>query len=232
VERRKLDTARVFERIFAIYRQFAGVLLGAAAVVFLLTAMVTGILVASLGFGAAFLGLALTIITSFIYDAMVVELVNDVQDGRLDQTVGGILRAVAPVLGTLIAASLLAGLGIACGLVLLILPGLVLITWWALVAPVVIIERSAAVAALGRSRELVRGNGWQVFGILLVILLINAVVGGMFNSFGGDNAGVTAAFSLIGNVLLAPLHGIAVATMFFELKGASVEAEGTAAPAI
>jgi hypothetical protein len=226
---RKLDTAHVFERIFAIYRSHAGVLLGVAVVVYLLAALITGILASTGSIAAVLVGLAVTLITTFVYDAMVVELVSDVQDGRLDQTVGGMVRSVTPVLPTLLIASLLGGLGIALGFVLLIVPGLVLLTWWALTAPVVIVERAAAVAALGRSRELVRGSGWQVFGVLLVILLINAIVSGVFNSIGAT-AVFNAIFSLIGNVLLAPLHAIAVATMFFELKAIHEEPAREPAP--
>jgi hypothetical protein len=225
----RLDTARVFERIFAIYGQHAAVLLGVALLVYLLAAAVTGVLVASGGVGLLFIAYAVTLVTTFFYDAMVVELVRDVQDGRLDQSVGGLLRSVAPVLPTLIGASLIGGIGIAIGFVALVIPGLVLLTWWALVAPVVIVERAGVLSSLRRSRELVRGHGWQVFGVLLVILFVNVLVGGIFGSI-GDTAPVIASFSLAGRVLLAPLHAIAVATMFFEIKAIRGEAGARAAP--
>jgi hypothetical protein len=40
----------------------------------------------------------------------------------------------------LIVAGLLAGIGIAIGLVFLIVPGLILLTWWCLIVPVVVLE--------------------------------------------------------------------------------------------
>jgi len=73
------------------------------------------------------------------------------------------------------AVSILAALGIGIGLVLLIVPGLVLLTLWSVVAPVAVIERPGVFSAFGRSRELVRGYGWPVFGtIVLVFLLVIA----------------------------------------------------------
>ena len=52
----------------------------------------------------------------------------------------------------LLVAGLLAGICIALGFVLLIVPGLVLLTIWAVIAPVIVIERTGALEAFGRSR--------------------------------------------------------------------------------
>ena len=41
----------------------------------------------------------------------------------------------------------------------------------------VVLERPPGLRALRRSRELVRGNGWQVFGVILVLVVLVAVVG-------------------------------------------------------
>ena len=35
--------------------------------------------------------------------------------------------------------------------------------------PVIVIERAGPLAALGRSRQLIRGHGWTVFGLLVVL---------------------------------------------------------------
>ena len=45
----------------------------------------------------------------------------------------------------------------------MIVPGLILITIWAVVAPSIVVEDKGVFEAFGRSRELVRGNGWKVF---------------------------------------------------------------------
>ncbi len=70
------------------------------------------------------------------------------------------LRRIWPFLVATVVLSVLAGLGF----MLFLIPGIVLLTWWSLVPIVVIVEDRRAMAALGRSRALVRGLFWHVFG--------------------------------------------------------------------
>jgi hypothetical protein len=51
----------------------------------------------------------------------------------------------------------------------LIVGGIVLLTWWALVLPLIVIEQCSIGEAFNRSRELVAGHAWQVFGFLFVV---------------------------------------------------------------
>src|SRR5436190_13854730 len=100
---------------------------------------------------------------------MVVKLVQDLQSGRRDHSVGDLLRSVEPVLLRLMAVSILTALGVAIGFALLIIPGLILLVLWSVVAPVSVLERPGVFAAFGRSRQLVSGNGWAVFGVIVVV---------------------------------------------------------------
>ena len=156
---------------------------------------------------------------STIYTGMVVRLVDDVRDGRLDQSAGELARSVGPVLLPLIAVSILAGLGIAIGFLLLIVPGLILVTLWAVVAPVTVVERPRVLAAFGRSRELVRGNGWQVFGVIVLFVLIFIAIGivlGIVGAVLGDAGEVILNY--LGSVITAPLVALASAVLYFELR--------------
>jgi hypothetical protein len=132
------------------------------------------------------------------------------------------LEAPAVVDAARAGASILAGLGVTVGLILLIVPGLILLTLWALVAPVVVIERPGVIASLGRSRELVRGNGWTVFGVIVVLFLISfivsAVVSAIAVAIAGDVAGQLIG-NLLANVLIAPLSALAASVMYFQLRG-------------
>jgi len=152
----------------------------------------------------------------------VVELVADVQDGRRDSSPGQVLRAVAPVLGQLILVAVVAGVGIAVGFLLIIVPGLILFTVWSVAAPVVVLERPPGLRALGRSRELVRGSGWQVFAVILV-LDIAVVVGASALQIAADSAGsgVGIVVRVVTGVLTAPLSALAAAVLYFELRRAA-----------
>jgi hypothetical protein len=214
----KIDVGEVISKVFRIYVDYAGVLLPVAAVLFLIDALFRWLGLDSVGL--AFVGSVVGLILSTLYTGMVVELVNDVRDGRLDQTVGGLFNAVTPVLLALLAVSILAGIGIAIGLVLLIVPGLILATFWAVVAPVTVLERPGVFPAFGRSWELVRGNGWQVFGVIVMFILIFiaiAVVLGVIGALLGDAGEVILGY--VGTVITAPLVALAASVLYFELKG-------------
>ena len=80
--------------------------------------------------------------------------------------------AAAPYIGTLILNGILAGDRDHHRLPALIVPGLILITIWAVIAPSIVVEDQGVIEAFGRSRELVRGNGWNVFGAIVLAFLI------------------------------------------------------------
>ena len=96
--------------------------------------------------------MVVSLVGTFWLQGALVFAVDDVRDGRIDSTVGEIFERVRPYLGTLILAGILAGLGIAVGLVLLIVPGLILLTWWCLIVPVDRPRGEAASASRSRAR--------------------------------------------------------------------------------
>ena len=220
---RKLDTAGVFETVFSFYRQQAGLLLPAALLVQLVPALLSGLLrEGDISAGVIVAGVVVTVIANIWFQGAVVEAVNDIRDGRRDHTIGSLFRSITPVLGPLTLAAIIGGLGIALGFVLLIVPGLILLTWWALIGPVIVMERVPAMESFGRSRALVRGNGWQVFGILVVMLLIQLIVASVFEAIGdsiGDDITVYSIAILIGDTLTAPLGALAAAVMYLDLRG-------------
>jgi hypothetical protein len=67
------------------------------------------------------------------------------------------VQSVEPVFWPLVAVSILFGIGVGIGFVLPIIPGLMLLVIWSVVAPVTVLERVGVLAAFGRSGELVRG---------------------------------------------------------------------------
>lgn len=64
------------------------------------------------------------------------------------------------------------GIGIAVGLVLLIVPGVILALMWALTIPVAVIEDKGLADSLSRSAELTKGHRGRVFVIYLLFLVL------------------------------------------------------------
>lgn len=75
------------------------------------------------------------------------------------------LTRLFPVIGISVIASVAAGLG----LLLLVIPGLFLITVWWIAVPASVVERTGVFASLDRSFNLTRGYRWQVFGIIVIV---------------------------------------------------------------
>jgi Uncharacterised protein family (UPF0259) len=214
----RLNVGGVIRRVFDIYVEQASVLLPASAVVFVVTGILSAVLVAAAP-GLVIVALLLSLIANTLFTGMVVELVADLQDGRRDHSAGELLRSATPVLGQLILVGIVAGVGIVIGFLLIVVPGLILITIWSVAAPVVVLERPGVFAALGRSRELVRGNGWQVFGVIFVLFFLVLFVGSGIE-IAADSAGAAAGLvaRVIVGVLSGPFSALAAAVLYFELR--------------
>lgn len=218
----KLDTGRVFERIFSFYGSQFTLLIPAALLLFIPVAILNGLLLSSGGFLLGLLSAALGLIATFWYQGMVVEATRDILDGRRDHTIGSLFSSASPFIAPLIAVGILAGIGIAIGFVLLIIPGLFLLTIWAVIVPVIVVERAGVFDSFGRSRQLVKGSGWQVFGVIVVIFLVSfivrAIVSAIIGGISDESFVGYAVADLIVNVLLVPLSALAASVMYFELR--------------
>jgi MFS family permease len=232
-----LDIGGVLSRVFQTYAQQLPILLPGALVVFVPIAILLGIVYSTGGVVLLGLTFVLQFIGIFFFTGMVVQLVRDIQDGRRDSSLGQLFASVAPIVGPMIGAAILAGLGIGIGLILLIVPGLYLLTIWAVLIPVIVVERPGIGAAFSRSRDLVKGSGWQVFGVVVIFAIINAVASRIIVSIitGIELSTLTIVIAqLVSNVLIAPLQALAAPVMYFDLLrlrgGEPVPAAGTAAP--
>jgi len=220
----QLEVGVVVRRVFAIYVEQASILFPAAAVVFAIGGIAATVIADS---GLWLLALGLQLVTSSIYTGMIVELVADLRSGNRDATAGQLLRAVRPVLGELIAVSVVTGACEFVGLFLLV-PGLILLTVWAVVAPVVVVEHPGGLRALGRSRALVRGNGWPVFGVIIAFGLI--ALSGLAIALLASAAGTAASLvaQVVIGVLVLPLISLASAVLYFELRGLQTQPPSSA----
>src|ERR1700761_6922181 len=94
-----ISPGAVVSQIWEIYRDQFGVLFGTALVLYALQFVIYLLLPTALGIVLVVLFWALSI----LYQGMVVELVQDIQDGRRDHSVGQLLRSVEPVFWPLVA---------------------------------------------------------------------------------------------------------------------------------
>ena len=214
----KVGVGETLRRAFSLYRNQAGVLLPVAFWLFLGVGIVEAL--AGNSFGWFLLTTTVTLAVATLYQGMVVGLVRDIQDGRRDNSIGALVRSVAPVVLPLLGAGLIIGFGVGIGFVLFVVPGLYLLTIWAVAAPVIVVERRGIGDALGRSRRLVRGNGWRVLATLVLAFLILMVVSvglALLAIAIVDSEILRVVFGALGSAVTAPIVALVSSVLYFRL---------------
>jgi hypothetical protein len=217
----------VLDEAWRMYKAHAKHLLAIAFIIYLGAAIIAALL-ALAGTIGLLLGALVEIIAAFLLQATLVKAVQDVRDGRADLSISETVSAAMPSLWPVAGASILAGIAITIGLILFIVPGLFLITIWAVIVPVIVIERAGVFRSFGRSQELVRGRGWHVFFTLVLVFLIMIVVDivlGLVFAFlphflrGGLS-------SIISGTLISPYLALVVTLVYYRLSGNMTPAGG------
>jgi hypothetical protein len=212
----------VLGEAWRMYKAYAMHLLAIAFVIYLVAAVIAALLALAGNVGVA-LGALVQIIAAFLLQATLVKAVQDVRDGRVDMSIGETVSAATPYFWAVAGASILAGIAITIGLALIIVPGLYLITIWAVIVPVIVIEGSGVFASFGRSYRLVRGRGWHVFGTLVlvfVILLVVQIVLALIFSVLPHVLG-SGLSSIISGTVVAPFLALVVTLVYYRLAGES-----------
>jgi len=220
----QLSVDVVLRRAFGVYKERLGLLLGAALATFALGYLA---LLAFAGFGALggpvtliigiVVGIGAVIVAYATYTAIVIRIVEADVEGREPARLRELMRIGMSSAWPLIWVGLLAGLATLFGFLLLIVPGVILLVIWAIFAPAIVVE-GLGFDSLARSRELVRGNGWNVFGVgaITFSLLIGiAIVGSIAQAVLGRTAGGVVSISL--QLLTFPVADVIRTSLYFEL---------------
>lgn len=191
---------------------------------------VAGLVFAVVALAAAFAGrhpttatelvaVVLQLVGSLLVQGALVEVVRDLHDGRRPARAVEYYRRTRGVLGTLLGASVLAGIGVGIGTLLLVVPGLILLARWSLIVPSVVVEGRGVGEAFSRSNSLVKGRTGRVLVIVIVAGIITSLA----------NLGFSSAFSFlptfwetwiggaVGGALAAPYEAHAFTVLYYRL---------------
>jgi len=161
----------VLTEAWDLYRRFAGHFLLISFVIYVITAVLVSLLSLAGVVGAIF-GAIISFAATFVVQASLIKAVQDVRDGRVDLDLAETVRAAGPYILPVIGASILAGIGVAIGFFLLIVPGLILLTYWCLIVPFIVIAGAGVFESFSNSMRTVRGYAWRVFGTYVLVFLI------------------------------------------------------------
>lgn len=202
-----------------------------ALLIYALIALLTILLVAVLGWLGVLLAALVGIAGAFWLQGTLIEAVRDVRDGRADLSVGETFERVLPSLNRIVLAGILLGIAIGVGFLLLIVPGLVVLTLWIFVIPAIVLENRGIGEAFGRSRELVRGNGWNVFGVIVLtfVLLLGVSIVLRLILAPLDDWLASLIQQVVANTLVAPFAIIVWTLSYYRLRALESPAQAPAA---
>jgi hypothetical protein len=210
----------------AHWRHFVSI----AVVVYLLLWVLSVLVTALFDWLGLFIAGLIAIAGAFWLQGALIEAVRDVRDGRADLSVRDTLERVRPHFNRIVLAGILAGIAITFGLLLLLVPGLILLTIWIVVIPAIVLEERGVVEAFGRSRELVRGHGWNVFAVIVLTFLLLLGVSLLLSALLAplENWVARLIGDVVGNTLVAPFV-VATWTLVYYRLTADEELAPTAA---
>jgi hypothetical protein len=185
---RPLGVGEILDGAFTTMRRYPKATLGLSAIIGSVTALMQFLLALSLNSvstsgdfnSLALLAGGVTVIVavlgSVILSGMLTVVVGEAVLGKpID--LSAVWRRVGSRIGALIGAAFLVGLVVLVGFVLCILPGIYIGVALAFTGPALILEGQSVTNAMSRSRALVKGDWWRVFGILFLAAIIAYVVG-------------------------------------------------------
>jgi len=123
--------------------------------------------------------------------------------------------------GTVLLVSFLTGILVVIGLILLIVPGVILLTRFTVAIPALVIEDHKGTEPMNRSWNLTRGHFWHVLGTIFVAGLIGAVVSGIISALGaiaGTSWFTEWVFGSIGEIVVAPFSALVSIILYLDLR--------------
>jgi hypothetical protein len=215
-------TSGVISEAWGLYKTHWRHLLSISFVVYVVVALIGVLLVAILTWVGAILAALISLFAIFWLQAALVKAVEDVRDGRADLSLGETFEAVRAHLSAVVVAGLIAMIVIGIGFVLLIIPGLLVLTCWAVIIPAIVIEGKSAGESFGRSFELVRPYFWRVLGVIVLTVLIYFGFQIVLSLILTPLADWLKSFvsTIVSGTLTAPFFALVLTVLYFRLHGA------------
>jgi hypothetical protein len=166
---------------------------------------------------------ALTMLAGLIYLVGMIwafaALLNKVHKLDEPMTLKQAFMSAKPLIVPLIVVGFLAGLFSLIGFLLLVIPGIIVAVWLSFSYYIVVNENKTGMEALKASKAYVQGYWWPVFGRLILVVIIVAVLSGVFSTiFGFFDKNLGALVNGIISLALAPFVLLYQYNLYLDVK--------------
>ena len=123
---------------------------------------------------------------------------------------------------SVIGLSILVGIVVGIGMVLLIIPGLIAITALAVALPVCVVERDGPSSSMRRSANLTSGHRWPIFGVAFAVGVISIAVGYLIAvALGRTNTTTITTLTWVWTTILLSFQSVYAAILYHDLRATS-----------
>jgi hypothetical protein len=160
-----------------------------------------------------------------VASAGVVLVTSEAYLGR-ESALSDVFRRVGARIGFVLLALIVQWIAIMLGFVALFIGAFVAVAWTFAMQMAVMLEGSGPLEAFSRSRQLARGSGPRILGILILTGLIVGVIGGLLGGLVGgvlglvthnDQRAVMVASDVM-QILIIPLQPVVLTLLYYDLR--------------
>jgi len=166
-------------------------------VVSLLEDLASAATLSVLGFVLLLVSVIVTIIVTGAYPS----LVQEALDGR-PVSIGNSMRQASGRFFTLLVAGIVVGIAVFVGLIALVVPGIIFLTWWVYTTPAIMLENKGVFDGMAASKAFGRDKKWSTFLLLLTVAIVAIVASSI-----GDLVGIASPLAgrVVGSILTMPV---------------------------
>ncbi len=188
----------LFKRALAPYHKFPKFMAGFLVLMFLPVLFIgmtkfsldlIGLVYGTVSFNSVLwiIGSVLMSLASLWFTLAYMPALADIDSGKTPEKIGTYLKRTRGLILPAFGLTILVGLIVTGGFILLIIPGIIFSIWFVFTLQARVLDQKKGTSALSQSKSLVAGNWWGVFGrIVLATIIVTVCMGiveSIFNSF-------------------------------------------------
>jgi hypothetical protein len=225
-----MNLGDILNTTFNMYRENFPLFAGICAVIVIPQAILVSLFAISHNALFVLLGLLVSLAVPFLLTGALAQAVSARYLGR-PMTVAQAYQALGTgTILTLIGVSFLSAILVLIGLILVVIPGIYVAVRFTVASQAAVLERQGVTDSLRRSWNLVEGNWWRVFGIVIVVTILvgvlETIAGRVVGAIAGDVLGTGLSTAVVG-ILIQPIQAIALTLLYYDLR---IRKEGGTTP--